>query len=303
MSARRFGPTAALFASIHLGAVAGAHAAPLGKRQCIAAHEAGQDLRRSGRVREAVEKFEVCTARACPGMVRSDCARRLGEARRAVPTIVFVAKDARGNLVRDARVTMDGAPIASDLDGSPIQVDAGEHIFELVADGFVPVSRRLVIAEGINRHEPIAFEDPRPATKPTTPGGTETEKTVATTHGERGSEDGGDSTGSVLRTGGLVTAGIGVASVAVGITFGLIAKGTYDDALEQRCRGGDRFACDETGVEMWDRAEDQKVVSTVTLISGLALVAVGAVVFFLAPRPGGASSTRVGTRLEMQWAW
>lgn len=298
MNVRRLSRAGAVLATVQFAAIDVADAAPLGKRQCVAAHEAGQDLRRSGHVREAVERFEACSARVCPAMVRSDCARRLGEARRAVPTIIFVAKDSRGNLVRDAKVAMDGAPIASSLDGSPIQVDAGEHMFELVAEGFVPVSRRLVISEGAKRHEPIVFEDPKPAPPPAP----SPPPAAATTTGSATAAKEAAADGTVLRTGAIVGAGLGVVSVVVGVTFGVLAKTTYDDGLEEHCRGQNRFACDEKGVAAWESAEDQKIVSTITLLSGAALLAAGVVVYLAAPRGAERTATlrpmRSGVRLE-----
>lgn len=298
MNVHRFRLVAAVLAAVHLGAISVADAAAPGKRQCVAAHEAGQELRRSSRVREAVEKFELCAARACPGIVRSDCARRLAEARRAVPTIVFVAKDSHGKLVRDVKVTMDGAPIAPQLDGSPIQVDAGEHMFELVAEGFVPVSRRLVISEGAKRHEPVVFEDPKPAPEPApTARSTSTPVTPASVSTKDSASD-----GAVLRTGAIIGAGLGVVSIVVGVTFGVLAKTTYDDGLQEHCRGQNRFACDENGVAAWESAENQKVVSTITLVSGAALLAAGVIVYLAAPRSAERTATlgpmRSGIRLE-----
>lgn len=298
MSGQRFCRTLAILALVQFGAIGVTSAAPPAKRQCVAGHEAGQELRRSGRVREAVEKFDLCSARACPAMVRSDCARRAAEARRAVPTIVFVAKDTRGNLVRDARVTMDGAALASRLDGSPIQVDAGEHIFELVAEGFIPVSRRLVLSEGVKRHEPVVFEDPKPAPEPA-PTTASSQAPVATPAAPV-KERVGD--GTVLRTGAIVAAGVGIVSIAVGVTFGVLAKSTYDEGLQEHCRGRNPFACDASGVAAWESAEDQKVVSTVTLLSGVALLAAGGIVLLTAPRRAdrvvAIEPGRAGIRME-----
>jgi hypothetical protein len=109
--------------------VRAAHAAPPTKRECIGANEAAQDLRQSGRLREAREKLALCVSQSCPGPVREDCAQRLDEVNRAMPTLVFEVKDAAGNDVSAATVTMDGQPLADKLGGTSIPVDPGEHHF------------------------------------------------------------------------------------------------------------------------------------------------------------------------------
>ena len=58
------------------------------KLECIAANDAAQDLRRTGKLREAREKLALCVSTACPGPVREDCAQRLTEVDGVMPSIV-----------------------------------------------------------------------------------------------------------------------------------------------------------------------------------------------------------------------
>src|SRR5580700_6433528 len=89
-----------------------ARAADPTKQECVAANDAAQDLRQSGKLRQAREKLAVCAAASCPGIVRDDCTQRLAEVDSAMPHIVFSARDPAGNDLVDVKVTIDGAPLA-----------------------------------------------------------------------------------------------------------------------------------------------------------------------------------------------
>src|ERR1700682_5135359 len=86
-------------------ATSSALAAKPTKKECAAANEAAQDLRSAGRLRDARASLAVCTAASCPGPIREDCAQRLKDVEAAIPTVVFVAKDAAGNDLGAVRVT------------------------------------------------------------------------------------------------------------------------------------------------------------------------------------------------------
>ena len=98
---------------------------------CIDAHAAGQIERDAGRLRSAQEQFMSCTAEACPAMIRRECVA-LGESVAAMmPSVVLVAQDTEGGAFEGARATIDGARIIPLLDGRPLELDPGEHRFEL----------------------------------------------------------------------------------------------------------------------------------------------------------------------------
>ena len=95
------------------------------KEQCIAANDHAQEFRQAGKLSKAREQLVLCVAQSCPGPVREDCAQRLDEVDKAMPTIVFVVKDASGNDVSGVSVTMDGQPLAAKLTGAAVAVDPG----------------------------------------------------------------------------------------------------------------------------------------------------------------------------------
>jgi hypothetical protein len=168
---------------VGLLATSSAAADPVTKEQCISTNEEGQDLRRAGRLRAAADRFTYCSAAVCPTVLRQDCIARLEDVQRAMPTVVFDARDPRGNHVTAVTVTIDDAPFAERLDGTALPVEPGTHRFVFKTAGARPLSKELSIREGDkDRHERIALavseanDDevrpvvpaPAPATTPTT---------------------------------------------------------------------------------------------------------------------------------------
>jgi hypothetical protein len=114
------------------------------------------------------------------------------------------------------------------------------------------------------------------------------------------------SPGSTQRVLGVVTAGVGLAGIAVGSVFGVIAKGHLSDA-GPHCSGTE---CDVTGVPALSDARSAATVSTVGFIAGGALLAGGVVLYLVAPHgsPGtgllvspGADGSVAGLTLRGGW--
>jgi len=147
-----------------------AHAADT-KAECIAAADEGQSLRDDGKYRRAGEAFARCARDACPKVVAQSCNRWLHEVVEATPTVVFGAKDDSGQDLTNAQVTMDGAPLVESLDGKPVQVDPGQHVFRFVRQGSEPAETTVVLRAGEKnrfvgvtlRHPVAVAEIPPPA--------------------------------------------------------------------------------------------------------------------------------------------
>jgi hypothetical protein len=130
----------------------------LTKPQCISTNEEGQDLRHAGKLHEAAERFKACSTVTCPTALRADCATRLEDVQRAMPTIIVEAKDSRGVRVTDVMVTIDGAPLTDHLDGTVLLVDPGRHHLAFKRRGESGVQRDWVFHEGEKeRHESITL--------------------------------------------------------------------------------------------------------------------------------------------------
>ncbi len=115
------------------------------KTQCISASEQGQQLRDDGKYSRARDAFTACAREVCPAIVRRDCTRWLAGLEELWPTVVFGAKDAAGRDLSAVRVSMDGEPIAASLDGKPVFVDPGAHVFRFEAEGQPPTEQDVVV--------------------------------------------------------------------------------------------------------------------------------------------------------------
>ena len=133
---------------------------------CVAANARAQALRKADKLRDAHDELVRCSAEACPKMVRDDCAARLDEVDRAIPTVVFLAKDASGRDVTHVSVSMDGASLG-ELAGRALEVTVGEHEFSFSASGYKALAQRFVIVEGQKgRLETVTLESAAPIAQP-----------------------------------------------------------------------------------------------------------------------------------------
>ncbi|HEY2518029.1 MAG TPA: hypothetical protein VGI39_44465 [Polyangiaceae bacterium] len=238
------------------------------KAQCVAANESGQDLHRIGKLREAKAAFASCLAASCPSAVREDCAERLAEVERALPSVVLGATDAAsGKDLEEVHVTVDGEPLADVLDGKAAALDPGEHRFRFEASGLPPKEETIVLSEGektrrvhvVLGNAPIAAVAPPSPASPPSNAGASAQRAV----------------GLGLLAGGAVAAGAGV-------VLGLLAKNTQDSALG-RCRNGDPNDCPPQALDDSSSAHAEATASTVTFIAAGALLVGGLIVYLSAP--------------------
>lgn len=125
------------------------------KERCAEAYENAQRLRKDYKLREAHEQLVVCAADTCPGFMKQDCAKWLGEVEASMPTVVVLARDASGNAIEDVRVAMDGRPLTDHLDGRAIPVDPGPHDMSYQV-GDQTMQERVVVAEGAKNQQIVA---------------------------------------------------------------------------------------------------------------------------------------------------
>jgi hypothetical protein len=236
--------------------------APLGRAQgpttldCSAASEQARVLRTRGQLRAARAQLFVCAAPSCPDDSRTECLRRGGELDVAMPTIVFEAADAAGREVVAVAVKMDGEPLTQRLDGTALSIDPGRHAFSFEAPGQPVVTKQLLILEG-EKYRREHFTLGRIVAPP-------------------GSE--GAPRRRAVKTASLVLGGLGVAAVAVGFGYGLVAISRRDEAVRS-CPS----ACStDADVERWNRARAAGDVSTVTFAVGGVALASGLVLWLVA---------------------
>lgn len=113
---------------------------------CTTAAERGQKERASGKLIDAHRAFQECSAAECSAA--NDCATWAAEVLAATPTIVVDAKDEAGHDVGDATLTIDGAVVATQLDGKAIPVDTGPHTIDVMPNqGGSRVTHRFIAKE------------------------------------------------------------------------------------------------------------------------------------------------------------
>jgi hypothetical protein len=275
------------------------------KQQCLSASDQGQSLRDEGKYRRAREAFVTCSRPVCPTIVQRDCIKWLADLDATSPSVVVNAKDDKGNDLTAVKVTVDGTPLASTLDGRPVLVDPGEHTFRYETDGFPPVEDRVVIHSG-EKSRVLTVQFGTPAA----PGGASTAgATGAPVTGETGSEapkTGGGGGGSLLSA--WAFAGIAVVAFGTEAYFGI--SGLSDRSnLENGCgKAQPQPNCAQSDV---DSVRTKFTIADIALAVGVVSAGLSAYFFLthrpsepsqpaahldFAPLPGGGGAATLGGR-------
>lgn len=117
------------------------------KAACAEAAELGQEHRRNGKLRDALESFRRCARRTCPTVVTADCLRFAADVEHSLPSLVFRARD-EGKDVTDVTVFVDGEKVVESLDGMARELDPGTHEVRFEREGRSAVVETVVLVEG-----------------------------------------------------------------------------------------------------------------------------------------------------------
>jgi hypothetical protein len=230
------------------------------KAACVDAATKGQRFKDTHKLVEARDQLRICAAAACPAVVQTDCANWLAEVENALPTVVVTAKNGAGADLVDVKVTVDGQPLVSKLDGQAIPMNAGPHTFHFEgADG--TLDQQVVVTEG-EKSQKVSIVLGAPPPVPDT--GSNTWKTV-----------------------GWVLGGVGIAGLGVGTVFGIIAMGDKNGA---HCSSSGVCDPGTTG-----GIKSTALVSDIGWIAGGVLLAGGAALVLFAP--GGSHDATSGLRV------
>jgi hypothetical protein len=233
---------------------------------CLAANEKSIQLRGQHQFRAARGELLICASEACPGDIRSECARRVTEINRAIPTIIFEAKDSSGKDLTVVKVTMDGETLTERLEGTALSIDPGEHDFAFEASGR-SVKRRLVIREAEKeRLEQVRWEEPK-KNATLLPAPTQTARQQS-------------KPGSGQRTAAVVVGSVGLVGVVVGAIFGVSAKIRYGKS-EPFCVNDH---CSGQGHSYREGALANADASTLAFVLGGVALGGAGVLWFTAPR-------------------
>ncbi len=268
---------------VALLAHASAAAAPMSKEQCIDANVRAQDARRDLHFAEAAEALRACLDPSCPSTLRDDCAERLDELQKAMPTIVFTAKDGDGRDLSDVAVTIDGKPLLAKLDGRAVFVDPGEHVLGFRTSSGQTFEKKIVVIEGEKaRRESVVIGAP---STPPAPARADAPAPLPVR----------PAPGSPRRTSGLVLGGVGLIGLGLGSYFGLRASSRWSES-EAACS---TTSCpDHAGaVASHGSAVRFASVSTVSFVTGGAFLLAGALLFLTAPSAADQATTSARVRV------
>jgi len=232
----------------------------------------GECYERVGRSASAWVAFREAATRAASAGKRDAEASALERASRLatkLPRLTLTIAPA--SRVAGLEVRRDGEIVTEAELGIPVPIDPGPHEIRATAPQRRPWASSVTMQSGVAQEiaiPPLAGE-PAVAGKVAEPG--PPAETVAE--------------GTTQRVVGLVVAGAGLVSVAVGGVFALRAKSKNEEALEPRNCPTEKL-CTPSGLALTDSARSSALVSTVLVALGATGLAVGGVVFFTAPKSG-----------------
>jgi serine/threonine protein kinase len=241
--------------------VAGVALADATPQECIAHNEKSIQLRGEHKLQASRDELLQCTQPACPGEIRGECERRLVVVNAEIPSVVISAKDPSGGDLIDVRVSIDGTRDIPKLDGAPITLDPGPHLFRFET-ARARTEARVLIREG-EKDRPIRVTLGE-ATPPPGP-------SVGATHKN-----------PAFRVAGASIAGVGLAGVILGAVFGGLASSSWSRS-QTECRTVADCTNRSAALADHDDAMTFATISTIGLVAGGIAIMAGATIFFLAP--------------------
>jgi hypothetical protein len=243
------------------------------KQACIAASEDAQQLRIDGKLLKARARLLECARPECPAIVRQDCTQWMADVVAATPSVVLGARDAQGHDVWAVRASMDGAPLAERLDGRPVLVDPGVHVFRFestAAPGVAADAQVLVRAGEKNREIAVTLAVPA---APGAPGAPET--------AAPGSTAAPASSGGGVPALAWVFGGVAVAALGTALAFDVAQALDYNhlsDTCAGHCSPDD---VNHVATERWIAGS----------AAGVGVLALGAAAYVLFTRSSAARAT------------
>lgn len=139
---------------------------------CVAAFDRGQELQSGLKLRAAREQYLACSRETCHTMVRKDCAARLEEVVRDLPSVILGARDESGRDLPEARVLVDGVEVEISKPGAALPIDPGEHTVRFDLGGFRSHTENVVVRVGEKNRAVVAtLLAPTPLVVPPAKGG------------------------------------------------------------------------------------------------------------------------------------
>lgn len=269
----------ALIASSTIGVLtlsSGVASAADEKKACVAAYEQSQVLRNESKLSDAKKQLLICARDVCPQALRTDCTSWLSEVESNMPSIVFDVKDGAGKDVVAVKVSLDGKPVMTKLDGKAMALDPGAHTFKYETDGYPTIEEQVIVKQGEkNRKISVTFKpagdpkkadtkpDPNPPPVVVDPTKPSNRKTVA-----------------------YVLGGVGVVALGVGGFFYLTGKGAESDLRGKPCAA--TKTCPQSDV---DDVKKKYLYGDIAMATGVVSLGVGVVLYLTAPKNADPAAT------------
>jgi len=226
-------------------------------QQCVAHNEKSIQLRADHKLQDSREELLQCALPACPSEIRGECEKRLVVVNAELPSVVISAKDPSGADLIDVRVTIDGGRAIEKLDGAPLMLDPGAHVFRFET-AKARAEARILVREG------------------------EKDRPIRVTIGEQIATPGATRKNPTFRVAGASIAGVGLAGVILGAVFGGLASSSWSRS-QNECASPTSCTNHAQALSDHDDAVTFATVSTIGFIAGGVAIAAGATIFFLAP--------------------
>jgi len=238
------------------------------KTACVQGYEAGQRLRKDGKLLAARKELIVCAQSSCPEVVNVDCIRWLSEVEAAIPSVVVSAKDTAGRDTLEVRVRIDSIVVTERLLGTAIELDPGPHRLRFEHGDAPAIEQDIVVSQGEkNRRVAVSFA-PAPAVAPAPP----------TPPQPPPPPPDGSSFFDRFNTLSYIGFGVGAAGLLVGTITGAMSLSALSDT-EAQCDGDGK--CPESAREDYDSTIALANVSNVGFVLGILGVGVGVYSLFM----------------------
>jgi hypothetical protein len=183
----------------------------------------------------------------------------------------------------DIHISVDGDAWKSERWDTAVPIDPGAHEIEI---GMASRPKEKSTVTVRDKGDRVSFR----VSAPTTSAGSETTATTgppspAARRDENREGPPSSSSSSPQRTVGLVTGGVGIGGLALGTIFGVISLSAHSTVVGRcatypRCPEADRPELQDLN----SRAETTGTISTISFVTGAALLALGATLFLTAPK-------------------
>lgn len=246
-------------------------------QQCATSYETAQRERGKGAFLEATQAAQACSQIECNALIVQECIKLLEQFKAETPTIVFSARNGRGDEIANVKVEIDGKVVSERIDGLPIALNPGLHTFRFQTEGEDPVEIKHTARVGDkNRLIEVQLGKPVPVGPSTGPTGAPVGP-VTPVSGEAASKP--------IPAASIVLGGVGIIGLGVFGYLRLKASSDYNE-LSSNCSP----RCNPDDV---DKVHTKYQFSYVGLGVGIAGLGSAALVYALSRGSGSAPTSEV----------